>query len=62
MKERAREEEGKKGEKRGDGEKGENETVSAKRRSVGFISAEAFDIFGQRELWWFFLGGPLGEA
>ena len=30
-------------------EKEENETVSAKRRFVGYISAEAFDIFSQGE-------------
>ena len=28
-------------------EKEENETVSAERRCVGLVSAEAFDIFGQ---------------
>ena len=47
------EEEGKKvkreEERKRDGEKEENETVSAKRRCVGFISAEAFDIFIQGE-------------
>ena len=31
------------------GETEENETVRAKRRCVGFISAEAFDIFSQGE-------------
>ena len=53
VKERVTEEEGKKGEERGgkerDGEKEENETVSAKRRCVGFLSADAFDIFIQGE-------------
>ena len=48
--EKEREKKGKRGEERKrDGEKEENETVSAKRRCVGFISAEAFDIFCQGE-------------
>ena len=51
VKERVKEEEGKNGkreeERKRHGEKEENETVSAKRRCVGFISAEAFDIFSQ---------------
>ena len=55
-----REEEGKR-----DGEKEENETVSAERRCVGFISNVAFDIFLSRggfgELWCF-LGWPVGKS
>ena len=51
--ERIREGERKKGkreeERKRAGEKEENETVSAKRRCVGLVSAEAFDIFGQGE-------------
>ena len=44
------EKEGKREEKRKrDEEKEENETVSAKRRCVGFISADASDIFSQGE-------------
>ena len=55
MKERVREEEGKKRkreeERKGDGAKEENETVSAKRRCVGLVSAEAFNIFSQGKIW-----------
>ena len=36
-------------ERKKEGEKEQNETVSAKRRCVGFISAEAFHIFSQEE-------------
>ena len=36
-------------ERKRDWEKEENETVSAERRCVGFLSAEAFDIFSQEE-------------
>ena len=34
-------------ERKRDGEKVENDTLSAKRRCVGSVSAEAFDIFSQ---------------
>ena len=37
----------KKGAKRGEGEKEENETGSVKRRCVGLASEEAFEIFSQ---------------
>ena len=48
--EKEREKKEKRGEERKrDGENEENETVSAKRRSVDFVSAEAFDIFCQGE-------------
>ena len=36
-------------EKKRKGEKEENETVTVERRCVGFVSAEAFDIFSQGE-------------
>ena len=53
MKERVREDGGKKEMReedwRRDGEKEENEAVSARRRCVGFISREAFDIESQGE-------------
>ena len=55
------------GEQRRDGQKveEENETVSVKKRCVGSVSVEAFDIFSHGEIWRVvvvFLGGTFWRS